>query len=175
MVRRPHRNSTGIDYTPTVIDLGPVKVSIESGSAAQNVELVASRLADDGEVMRDIADRMVLFVQENIRTGQFTPLLPETVERRKYAWSPSKGYGARPATGGGQPLVASGALVSGIQARSKAGYAAAQRGDEWYGFLHDRGIGRLDRRTFMELKSGHVDEIFSIWDEWAGRVVEDVN
>lgn len=175
MVTRVHRNSTGIDYSPTVIDLGPVKVSIESGNAAQSIGLVAERLADDSDVMRDIADRMVLFVQENIRTGQFTPLLPETVARRKYPFNPSRGYGVRPATGGGQPLVASGALVAGIVPRSKAGYAAAQRGDEWYGFLHDRGIGRLDRRTFMELSSGHVDEIFIIYDEWAGRVVEDVN
>lgn len=175
MVTRVHRNTTGIDYSPTVIDLGPVKLSIESGNVAQGIDLVTTRLEDDSAVMRDIADRMVLFVQENIRTGQFTPLLPETIERRKYAWSPSKGYGARPATGGGQPLVASGALVSGIQPRSKAGYAAAQRGDEWYGFLHDRGIGRLDRRTFMELKAGHVEEIYAIYDEWFGGVVEDVN
>lgn len=175
MVRRVHRNSTGIDYSPTVIDLGPVKMSIESANAAQGIDLVAERLADDSDVMRDIADRIVLFVQENIRTGQFTPLLPETVARRRYAFNPSKGYGTRPATGGGQPLVASMALLTGIQARSKAGYAAAQRGDEWYGFLHDRGIGRLDRRTFMELKAGHVEEIFAIYDEWAGRVVEGVN
>lgn len=175
MVRRVHRNTSGIDYSPTIVDLGPVQVTIESGSAEQSLGVVTQKLEDDGEVMRDIADRMVLFIQENIRTGQFTPLLPETVERRSYPFNPSRGYGARPATGGGQPLVASGALVTGIQPRSKAGYAAAQRGDEWYGFLHDRGIGRLDRRTFMELKAGHVEEIFIIYDEWVGRAVEAVN
>lgn len=175
MVTRVHRNTTGIDYSPTVIDLGPVKLSIESGNAAQGIDLVAVRLEDDSAAMRDIADRMVLFVQENIRTGEFTPLLPETIERRKYPWNPLRGYGDRPAVGGAQPLVASMALLTGIEPRSKAGYAAAQRGDEWYGFLHDRGIGRLDRRTFMELKAGHVEEIYAIYDEWFEGVVEDVN
>ena len=175
MVRRVHRASAGIDYSPTVVDLGLVKISIESSSAAQSLGLVAQKLEDDSEVMGDIADRMVLFIQENIRTGDFTPLLPETVERRRYPFLPAGGLGARMAVGGSRPLVASGALAAGIAPRSKAGYAAAQRGEEWYGFLHDRGIGRLDRRTFMELRQGHVDEIFSIYDEWTGRVVEDVN
>ena len=166
MAERRHRASYGIDYTPQVIDLGMVKVSIESANVVQDMEVLSQHLTDDSRPMRIIADRMVAMVRENILTGDFAPLLPETIERRKYAWSPSKGYGARPATRGGQPLVASGALVSGIQPRSKAGYAAAQRGDEWYGFLHDRGIGRLDRRTFMELKAGQADELVGIYEDW---------
>lgn len=176
MVTRAHRSTSGNDYAPKVISLGPVTVTVESDNAVQGVEVVTQRLEDDSEPMRDIADRMVLFVQENILTGTFTPILPETVKRRKYPFLPAGGIGARVAVGGSQPLVAGRSLLNGIVARSKTGYAAAQRGkDEWYGFLHNEGVGRFDRRTFMDLRQGHADEIVMIYDEWLGQVVEDVN
>ncbi len=160
---------TGVDYTPTVIDLGMIKVSIESANAAQGIEAVAAAVGNDSEVMRAIADRMVAMVRENIQTGQFTPLLPETIARRKYPFNPLRGYGDRPAIGGSQPLIASRALIDGIEPRSKksGGYAAAQRGKyEWYGFLHDRGKGRLDRRPFMGLSSGQADELGAMYEDW---------
>lgn len=169
MAERRHRASYGIDYTPQVLDFGMVKVSIESANLVQGIETISQHLSNDSEVMAVIADRMVAMVRENIQTGQFTPLLPETIERRKYPFNPLRGYGDRPAIGGSQPLVASRALLTGIEPRSKktGGYAAAQRGkDEWYGFLHDRGIGRLDRRPFMELSSAQADEIARTYEDW---------
>ncbi len=169
MAERRHRASYGIDYTPQVIDLGVVKVSIESANVVQDMEVLSQHLTDDSRPMRIIADRMVAMVRENILTGEFTPLLPTTIERRKYPFTPARMYGSRENTGGSQPLVAGRSLVDGIEPRSKksGGYAAAQRGrDEWYGFLHDRGIGRLDRRTFMELKAGQADELVGIYEDW---------
>lgn len=179
MVTRVHRNTSGNDYTPKVISLGPITVTVESDSAVQKVEAVSSRLENDSEVMGEIADRMVLFVRENIQNGEFTPVLPETLARRRYPFLPAGGIGARMAVGGTKPLIASGALLDGIEPRSKksGGYAAAQRGrDQWYGFLHNEGIGRFDRRTFMELKPGHLSEIVDVYDEYLTDVVEeDVN
>lgn len=173
MVTRVHRAS-GATTAPRVFSIGPLKIQIESDNATQKLYVVSQRLDDDSEPMRDIADRMVLMVRENIQTGDFTPLLPETIERRKYPFLPSGGIGARMAVGGTKPLVASGALLDGIEARSKAGYAAAQRGkDQWYGFLQNEGVGRVDRRTFMELKAGHLNELTLIYDEWLGDVVEE--
>lgn len=157
-----------------VVDLGPVRLEIDSSNAAQGVGLAAKRIADDSPVMRVIADMMVGFVRENIQTGDFTPLLPETIERRKYPFLPAGGIGARMAVGGSRPLVAGGSLLRGIEARSKAGYAAAQRGkEEWYGFLHDGGVGRLDRRAFMEMTGGQPDRIVTVYDEWQTRQLED--
>lgn len=166
---------SGVDYTPKVIDLGLVKVTVDSSNAGQKVDLVTKRLSDDSEPMKKIADRMVVMVRENIETGDFLALLPATVERRNYPFLPSGGIGARMAVGGSQPLVAGRSLLNGIEARSKAkgGYAAAQRGkEEWYGFLHNGGVGRVDRREFMSLSSGQVDEIGQIYDDWILRVVE---
>lgn len=157
-----------------VVDLGPVRLEVDSDNAAQGVGVVAKRISDDSPVMKVISDLMVGFVRENILTGDFTPLLPETIERRKYPFLPSGGIGARMAVGGSRPLVAGGSLLRGIEARSKSGYAAAQRGkDEWYGFLQNEGIGRLDRRTFMEMTGGQPDRIVTVYDEWQTRQLED--
>lgn len=173
MVTRVHRNTSGADYAPKVISLGPVTLTVESDNAVQGVELVTKRLEDDSEPMREIADFMVAGVRENILSGTFTPILPETIKRRQYPFFPSGGIGARAAVGGSQPLVAGQSLMNGIVPRSKAGYAAAQRGkDEWYGFLHDGGVGQLDRRTFMELSGGQQDGVVRIYDEWLDGVVE---
>ncbi len=177
VARRVHRATSGAALTPKVFSIGPITVTVQSDNAVQGVDVVSQRLDDDSEPMSDIADRMVLMVRENIQDGTFTPILPETIARRRYPFLPSGGIGARMAVGGSKPLVASGALLDGIEPRSKSGYAAAQRGkDQWYGFLQNAGIGRLDRREFMELKPGHFNEITAIYDEWLTRVVdEDVN
>lgn len=172
---RVHRDAYNQGDTLKVIDLGMVKVTVESTGAAQGIELVSKRLSDDSEPMAKIADRMVLMVRENIQSGDFLALLPATVERRKYPFLPSGGIGARMAVGGSQPLVAGQSLLNGIEARSKktGGYAAAQRGkEEWYGFLHNGGVGRVDRREFMNLSSGQADEIGQIYEDWILRVVE---
>jgi len=164
---RPHRDVYRKNDSVRQIDLGPIKVTVDSTNATGKTEAVSQKLSDDSSVMRIIADRMVQMVRENIQTGDFTPLLPETIERRKYPFLPAGGIGARMAVGGNRPLVAGGSLLRGIEARSKKGYAAAQRGDaEWYGFLHDGGVGRLDRRPFMELRGGQPDAIATIYDEW---------
>ena len=162
--------------TTRVVDLGPVRLEVDSDSASQGVGLAAKRIADDSPVMRTIADMMVGFVRENIQAGDFTPLLPETIERRKYPFLPAGGIGARMAVGGSRPLVAGGSLLRGIEARSssRGGYAAAQRGEaEWYGFLHDGGVGRLDRRTFMAMSGGQPDRIVTVYDEWQTRRLEE--
>lgn len=176
MVTRVHRNTSGNDYTPRLIALGPVTIWVESDNVTQKIGVVTDRLEDNSEVMKVISDSMIAMVRENIQAGEFTPILPETVKRRKYPYLPAGGVGARMAVGGSKPLVAGGSLVNGIAGRSKNGYAAAQRGkDQWYGFLHNEGVGRVDRRTFMEMTGGQADEITRIYDEWLGRVVEDVN
>lgn len=179
MVTRVHRATSGVMTAPKTFSIGPLSMTIESDNAVQKVEAVSSRLENDSEVMGEIADRMVLFVRENIQNGEFTPVLPETLARRRYPFLPTGGVGARMAVGGTKPLVASGALLDGIEPRSKksGGYAAAQRGrDQWYGFLHNEGVGRVDRRTFMELRPGHLSEIVDVYDEYlTGVVEEDVN
>jgi hypothetical protein len=164
---RSHRDAYRTNDSVRTVDLGPVKLTVDSTNASGGTELVSQRLSDDSEVMHAIADRMVAMVRENILTGDFTPLLPATIERRKYPFLPARGIGARMAAGGTRPLVAGRSLVDGIVPRSKKGYAAAQRGqDEWYGFLHDGGVGRVDRRTFMELKAGQANTIADVYDDW---------
>ena len=166
---RSHRDSYTSNDAVKTIDLGPVRMTVDSSNAMGGTALVSKHLSNDSKVMRVIADRMVQMVRENILEGTFVPLMPETIERRRYPWSGARGYGQRGAIGGSQPLVASRALVDGIEARSKAsgGYAAAQRGmDQWYGFLHDGGLGRLDRRQFMMLSGSQQDEIATIYDDW---------
>lgn len=173
-VKRRHRAAYDIDYQPRLVSLGPVTVWVEEDNVTQKIGMVTDRLADNAEVMRVISDRMVEIVRENILTGELTPLRPETIERRKYPFLPSGGIGARMAVGGSRPLVASGSLVRDIEARSKAGYAAAQRGkDQWYGFLHNEGVGRLDRRPFMYMSAPQADEITRIYDDWMTAVVEE--
>lgn len=175
-LKRRHRAAYGIDYSPVTIEMGPVTMMVETDNVVQRLSLAVASLEDDSEVMKVVADRMVAIVQENIQTGEFLPLLPETVQRRKFAFRPTKGAtaGPRGAVSSAQPLVASGALVYGIVPRSKTGYAAAQRGrDQWYGFLHDGGVGRVDRRPFMRLVGSQIDEVARVYDEWLETVVED--
>lgn len=175
-LKRRHRAGYGVDYQPKLIALGPVTIWVEEDNVTQKIGVVTERLEENSEVMKVVADRMVAIVQENIQTGEFLPLLPETVQRRTFAFRPTKGAtaGPRGPVSSAQPLVASGALVYGIVPRSKAGYAAAQRGrDQWYGFLHDGGVGRVDRRPFMRLVGGQVEEVVRIYDEWLETVVED--
>lgn len=167
--RRVHRDSYNQGDTLKVIDLGMVKVTVESTGATQGIELVSKHLSNDSVPMQKIADRMVTMVRENILTGTFTPIKQETIERRKYPFLPARGIGARMAVGGSQPLVAGRSLLDRIEARSKAtgGYAAAQRGkDEWYGFLHNGGVGRVDRREFMSLSGAQADELATVYEDW---------
>ena len=164
---RSHRDTYRSNDSVKTIDLGPVKVTVDSTNAIGGIEAVSQKLSDDSAVMRVIADRMVDIVRENILTGQFVPLLPATIARRKYPFLPANGIGARMAVGGSQPLIAGRSLLDRIAARSKKGYAAAQRGeDEWYGFLHDGGVGRVDRRSFMNFSGSQADQIATIYEDW---------
>ena len=167
---RGHRDTYRKNDTVRRIDLGFVQVKVDSTNATGGIEASTKAISDDSTVMRVISDRMVKFVRDNILTGDFMPLLPATVARRKYPFLPLGGIGARTATGGSRPLVAGRSLVDNIAARSKRGYAAAQRGnEEWYGFLHDGGVGRVDRRTFMTFDSSQQDVIADVYEDWLTR------
>lgn len=157
---------------PAAVDLGPVRMTVESGSVVGELGIVGERLLNDGEIMSEIADHMVGFIRSSIESGTYLALSEATLRRRRYPFNPSRGYGTRGAVGSAQPLVASGALRAGITARSRPGYAAARRGKEWYGFLHDRGVGRVDERHWMQMMTSAQEWIAAVYDEWVGRQVE---
>lgn len=173
MVARVHRARYGIDYSPKVISLGPVTLTVDETNVTQKIGVMVEKMDDDSEIMALVADRLVEIVQDNIENGDFLGILPASGERRKWPFLPEGGIGARMAVGGSKPLVASRSLLNGIVARSKTGYAAAQRGkDEWYGFLHNEGIGRLDRRTFMGFSGAQSDSIVRTYDDRLTAIVE---
>lgn len=154
------------------IDFGVVRLEAESANLKGGLDLLAKRIEDDGDIMSEIADAMVGFVRSSIESGTYLALSEATLRRRRYPFNPSRGFGTRGPVGSAQPLVASGAMKAGIVPRSRPGYAAARRGDQWYGFLHDRGVGRVDERHWMRMTTSEQDWVASIYDEWLGRQVE---
>lgn len=161
---------------PTTVDFGAVKAEIDASMVEQSLRRTFTLIEDSAEITSLISERMRTMVQENISSGTFIPLKPETIERREYPFHPKKGAGggAREATGSTRPLVASGAMKANIRAAHNAtGFAAAIRGkDDWYAFLHDRGVGRLDERKFMTLDAGQEETVYGMYERWVDERME---
>lgn len=154
------------------IDFGVVQAKIDYETFMRGVEFTRKNLLDDAPIMSEIAELMVGFVRRSIDDGTYLALTESSIRRRRYPWNPSRGYGTRGAVASSKPLVASGAMRDGILPRSRQGYAAARRGDEWYGFLHDRGVGRVDERHWMQMTTADEAWAASVYDEWLGRQIE---
>lgn len=148
----------------TVLDLGIVRLEIDSGNVEMELGVFAERIANDKETMALMATMMLDMVYTRMMSGDFAPLAEATLERRKY---PASGpYYSRGATESTKPLYAVGQSAGNLRERFRPGYAAVKRGkDDWWLFLHDRGKGRFDQRQFMMLSSADEGRLVDFWKE----------
>lgn len=146
----------------TVIDLGIVRLEIDSGNVEMEVGVFAERIANDKETMALMAQMMLDMVYTRMMSGDFAPLAESTLERRKY---PASGpYYSREAVSSTKPLYASGQSASHLRERFRPGYAAVKRGkDDWWLFLHDRRKGRFEERQFMMLTASEEGRLVDFW------------
>jgi hypothetical protein len=155
-----------------VADAGLFNVFVESSNVEDALSVMANKLEADDEVMHELADYLASRIRDHFDSRSFTPVKPETIERRRWPFRPRNGIGARPAVSSTRPLVASGGARDRIVPRSRAGYAAAKRGkDDWYLFLHDRGKGRVDTRQVMDLDASEIEHAVAVYDDWLGVVI----
>lgn len=95
------------------------------------------------DAMSEIADMLVGSVRETMLSQAFTPLSPVTVEYKQ-----RKGLDSR-------ILFASGRAFAGLVGHSGATWARAYRGlDDWWMFLHDKGVGVAQWSREGEDRSG---------------------
>lgn len=151
------------------IRLGPVGVEIDASKTIEELDAIRLALDDDKELTARQGQKMLDFVRDNIRTGQ-KAVKASTLERRKYPMSgePSP----RGAVSSTAPLISSGALLDHLEMHSKKNFSSVRRGkNEWYGFLQDLGVGRLDERSFMAMSSSQVESLFAEREAWVDEVL----
>ena len=147
----------------TVADFGPFRLEVDSSDVATAMSVFCDRLDNDLEAMGIVAGKLRDIAYTHMLTGDFLPLAPSTIERRKYAFDGA--YGGRGPAQGDKPLVASGGSASRLHSISRKHYAAGARGNmDWYLFLSDRGLGRVDQRQFMFLTEPERQEITDLYE-----------
>lgn len=167
--RKSHKARYGIDYSTRRLGLGPIDIEVDSSNTVQEMFVLSEALADDKDLMARLSQKMLGFVQENLRSG-LRPVSAATIERRKYAMNDRTS--PRGPVSSTAPLISSGALLGNLRAYSKQGFASVRRGkQEWYGFLHDLGVGRLDERAFMSLSGSQIESLSSDYDTWVDEVL----
>lgn len=155
--------------TAKKFSLGPVDITVDSDNTVQEMFALSEALADDKDLMTRQSQKMLGFIQENLRSG-LRPVSAATLERRKYAMNDKTS--PRGPVSSTAPLISSGALLGNLRAYSKQGFASVRRGkQEWYGFLHDLGVGRLDERAFMSLSGSQIESLSGDYDTWVDEVL----
>lgn len=156
----------------TSLDFGPFQLNLDGRAVEEQLAFVRFSMADDSEIMHEIADYLVAAIRDHFGRS-FTPVKPETINRRRWPFHPANGIGSRAASSSTAPLVASGGTRDRIVPRSRVGYAAAKRGTrDWYLFLHEKGRGRVDQRSVMDLDPDEEEYVLRRYDDWLGTVIE---
>ena len=111
-------------------------------------------LYDDGSAFEEISGILRDEVEGTLRAGDFIPLKPETLEKKRRLGQPDS------------PLTATGTLARTLQsgANQKKHRAFVRRGkSEVYGFFHQFGAGRNEKREWMKLDDAVEGRIVSVY------------
>ena len=131
-----------------------LRIEVDNRTAALEIEATRERLLDDRPVMERIGAKLIALLQRNVTSRDFLPDTAETLEKKRRA-----GAGAR-------PLTWSGKAAANLRVRSKAHFARAFRGEEWYMFLHDLGAGRQLERKWVFATAADEADIVATYEKF---------